>query len=108
MGGFGFYFIAMSFVFPSTAAYSRFTNILPANNDPLLFMLIMAGFFLGGAIMPILAITILSMLADVADEMELMTGKRQEGAIFSVRAISLKAAGALGGVLVVSAFGLML
>jgi glycoside/pentoside/hexuronide:cation symporter, GPH family len=76
-----------------------FTNVLPANNDPLLFVMILGCFFMGGATAYIIAITIQSMLADVADQHDLMTGKRQEGAIFSVRMFSLKAASALGGAL---------
>ncbi len=76
-----------------------FTDWLPANNDPKLFAMILACFFVGGIVGPITWINILSMLADVADEQEWRTGKRQEGAIFSVRSFSLKASGALGGVL---------
>jgi Na+/melibiose symporter-like transporter len=76
-----------------------FTGILPANSDPMLFNLILVGFFMGGVTGPIIAIMILSMLADVADKQELMTGKRQEGTIYAARAFSLKAAIALGGLL---------
>lgn len=45
---------------------------------------------------PVIFITINSMFADIADELELSTGKRKEGIIYAARAFSTKAASSLG------------
>lgn len=51
-----------------------------------------------GLITPALMITFNSMFADVADELELCTGGRQQGFIFSARSFGFKASGALATV----------
>ena len=48
---------------------------------------------------PVIYITINSMFADISDELELVTGERQEGIIYSARAFAGKAAVALGTVI---------
>jgi Na+/melibiose symporter-like transporter len=75
-----------------------FTDILPANGDPIIFWCVMSMGFFGGVFAPVIGITINSMFADIADEQELIMGDRQEGIIFSARAFALKATGALGGI----------
>lgn len=75
-----------------------FTDVLPANGDPLIFWCVMSTGFVGGVTAPIVFIMINSMFADIADEQELITGDRQEGIIYSARSFALKATGALGGV----------
>ena len=75
-----------------------FTDILPANGDPIIFWCVMSTGFVGGMTGPIVLIMINSMFADIADEQELITGERQEGIIFSARSFSLKATAAIGGV----------
>jgi Na+/melibiose symporter-like transporter len=75
-----------------------FTDLLPANGDPLIFWFVMSTGFVGGVTAPIVFIMINSMFADIADEQELITGERQEGIIYSARSFALKATGALGGV----------
>jgi len=75
-----------------------FTDVLPANGDPIIFWCVMSMGFVGGMTGPIVLIMINSMFADIADEQELITGERQEGIIFSARAFALKATAALGGV----------
>ena len=75
-----------------------FTDILPANGDPIIFWCVMSTGFVSGISAPIVFIMINSMFADIADEQELLTGTRQEGIIYSARSFSLKATAALGGI----------
>ncbi|MBT4160944.1 MAG: MFS transporter [Gammaproteobacteria bacterium] len=72
-----------------------FTDVLPVNGDPILFYLLLTVAFIAGLISPALMINFNSMFADVADELDLLTGNRQEGIIFSARSFSLKASGAI-------------
>ena len=48
--------------------------------------------------MPAIFVTINSMFADISNELELATGERQEGIIFSAKAFAHKAANAQGTV----------
>ncbi|MDH3644180.1 MAG: MFS transporter [Gammaproteobacteria bacterium] len=75
-----------------------FTDVLPANGDPLIFWCVMSIGFVGGVTGPIVLIMINSMFADIADEQELITGERQEGIIYSARSFALKATAAIGGI----------
>ncbi|MDA9679864.1 MFS transporter [Gammaproteobacteria bacterium] len=77
----------------------RLLGILPDNGHwSILPMLIIAGF--GAAVAaPVIYITINSMFADITDELELVTGERQEGIVYSARAFAGKAAVALGTVI---------
>lgn len=82
----------------------RFAGLFPENGSPTLFPLLLlctSLFYLGGAI---LGITVMSALADVADEYELETGRRQEGIFYSARTFFGKATTALG--MMVSGVGL--
>jgi GPH family glycoside/pentoside/hexuronide:cation symporter len=77
----------------------RLFGILPENEHwSIVPMLIIAGFCAAVAA-PVIYITINSMFADITDELELVTGERQEGIIFSARAFAGKAAVALGTVI---------
>jgi GPH family glycoside/pentoside/hexuronide:cation symporter len=77
----------------------RLFGILPENGHwSMVPMLITAGFCIGIAA-PLIYITINSMFADITDELELATGERQEGVIYSARAFAGKAAVALGTVI---------
>ena len=75
----------------------RLTGVLPADYPNILQLLVIQS-CISGIIAPVVFITINSMFADISDELELMTGKRQEGIIYSARAFALKAANALGTV----------
>ena len=80
---------------PSMVALRMF-DILPANGDPKLLPILMFAAFwgTGGSIM---AMTMLgALVADVTDEHELDTGKRQEGLLFSANAFLIKAASGVG------------
>jgi len=76
-----------------------FTDILPQNGDPALFYVLLACSFVTGLVAPAIMITFNSMFADIADELELRTGGRQEGIIFSARSFGFKAAAALATIL---------
>ena len=74
----------------------RLLDVLPENGDPLILPLLLINVFITGIIAPPIFITINSMFADISDEIELTTGRRQEGIIYAARAFALKAAVALG------------
>ena len=63
----------------------RILGYFPENGDPLLFPLLAAfiAVFYGAA--AVLGISVMSALADIADDHELATGRRQEGIFYSAR-----------------------
>ena len=74
----------------------RLLGLLPENHHPLIFPLLaffVAIFYGAGAV---LNISVMSALADVADDHELKTGKRQEGIFFSARTFVSKTTSAFG------------
>jgi Na+/melibiose symporter-like transporter len=76
----------------------RLLGLAPANGSPglLPFLLVfMFGFYLSVAM---LMISALSALADIADEHELNTGRRQEGVFYAARTFFLKMSSGLGHV----------
>lgn len=77
----------------------RLTGYLPENGDPIILPLLILSSFIAGLVLPVIFITLDSMFADIADELELVTGKRQEGIIYSARAFAVKTARSLGLVL---------
>ena len=68
----------------------------PSNDSPWVLGIYLTAVFIGATTLPILGATYNSMYADIADAHELRTRRRREGAIYSTRAFSNKAAGALG------------
>jgi Na+/melibiose symporter-like transporter len=76
-----------------------FTDVLPENGDPVLFVLFLASAFISGLLAPAMLVTFNSMFADIADELELREGVRQEGIIFSARSFVSKAAVGLATIL---------
>jgi len=75
----------------------RLAGVLP-EDYPYILQLLVIQSCITGILAPVVFITINSMFADISDELELMTGKRQEGIVYSARAFALKAANALGTV----------
>ncbi len=69
---------------------------LPDNDSPWILRLLMLRYFVAAMTAPIIFSTIYSMFADIADEIELKTGERREGVIFSARSFMQKATGAIG------------
>lgn len=63
----------------------RLLNVLPHNGAPTLIPILFFFVFLFYGAVALLVISVLSALADVADEHELATGRRQEGVFFAAR-----------------------
>jgi len=74
------------------------------NDSPYILFAVYAPLLLGYMVFPVSYIVIDSQLADVADEHELVTGKRAEGVIFSIRSFGRKATQGVGGL--IAGFGL--
>lgn len=68
----------------------------PENSSPWLLVIICVNVFLATTIMPAIFASIDSMMADIADEIDLETGERREGILYSARSFALKATGAIG------------
>jgi GPH family glycoside/pentoside/hexuronide:cation symporter len=89
---------AISIVNANVLILLRLFEILPENGHWSILPLLIASGFIGAVVAPVVFISINSMFADIADELELETGERQEGIIFSARAFAGKAANGLGTV----------
>jgi GPH family glycoside/pentoside/hexuronide:cation symporter len=77
----------------------RMAGMFPVNHSPGLLPTLMLFVFLGYGGIAVLTISVLSALADVADEYELATGQRQEGVFFAARTFFAKMSGGLGTIL---------
>jgi Na+/melibiose symporter-like transporter len=77
----------------------RLLGILPENGHPLLLPMIVTTYALGAGSGAIVGIIARSMVTDVIDEQEVVTGERQEGVFFSALAFSGKAVSGLGTML---------
>jgi Na+/melibiose symporter-like transporter len=77
--------------------FLRLLGWMPANGDRLLLPLILGHGVVVVACVVSIGITVSSMLADVADEGELRTGKRQEGMFNATISLAMKATSGLGG-----------
>ena len=74
----------------------RLLGVFPENGDPWVFPGVLAFHVLGSAGISIINISVMSALADVADENEMLFGHRQEGMLYSARNFFSKADRALG------------
>jgi len=74
----------------------RVLGVFPENGTPSLFPSILAFHAVGSGALSILNISVMSALADIADENELRFGQRQEGVLYSARSFFSKADRALG------------
>lgn len=77
----------------------RILGFFPENGSDFLLPLLMLNFVLQITFLVILTISIMSALADVADEQELATNRRQEGILFSARSFFKKASSGFGHLL---------
>jgi Na+/melibiose symporter-like transporter len=77
----------------------RLCGLFPDNDSPLLLPLLLASVFVFAAGIATLMISLMSALADIADEHELATGRRQEGVFYAARTLFGKLTSALGHVL---------
>lgn len=70
----------------------------PLGSDALVTVLLVRG-FLAALCYPVVFASLNSMFADVADELELSSGERREGVLFSTRSFSTKATASLGALM---------
>ena len=83
-------------IFPAAPFMLRVLGLFPENGEDGLLFWIVVFKFLGSASGAVLNISVMSALADVADENELKFGDRQEGILYSARTFFAKADQALG------------
>ena len=87
---------ALALVAGITPLLLRLAGLFPANGEPLLLWLLMVQFslniagFIGGSILAV------SMIADVTDQIQLETGRRSEGLLFSAATMIGKAVSGMG------------
>ena len=90
--------LGMSFAV-GTPILLRLFDAFPTNASPLLFPILVALKGISYCMSAIMVISIASTLADVTDEHELLTGRRQEGVFFAARAFFGKLTTGLGHLL---------
>ena len=74
----------------------RLLGLFPANGTPALLKTLLCFSFVSGVAVAMLTISVLSALADVADEHELATGRRQEGIFYAARTLFSKISSGVG------------
>ena len=74
----------------------HYAGLFPAPGTATVVYALMFSHFLAGAVVSQLIVAVYSMLADVADEQELVVDKRQEGVFFGVYSFIIKATAGLG------------
>ncbi|MGE0821001.1 MAG: MFS transporter [Candidatus Binatia bacterium] len=79
--------------------FLRLLDLMPDNGTPLLLFLIFLHLLAVIAVAIIIRIVVASMIADIVDEHELTTGKRQEGLFFSAVTFADKATSGVGGLI---------
>jgi Na+/melibiose symporter-like transporter len=87
--------VALSII-PAAPVILRMLGLFPENHDPMLVPMLMIFVALGGCSGAILNISVMSSLADIADENELLYGHRQEGMLYAARTFFAKADNAMG------------
>ncbi len=85
--------------FATSPVMLRIAGYFPANNSELLIPLLMIFYLLTLTFGVILLISAMSALADIADEHELNTHRRQEGIFYAARSFFAKASSGLGHLL---------
>ena len=83
-------------VFPALPVVLRLMGMFPENHAPMLFMSLVVCAAIGALAGSILNISVMSALADVADEIDLKHGLRQEGILYSARTFFAKLDNSIG------------
>lgn len=83
---------AVAGLFINTAWFvpGRLLGFLPENGTPILFALVFFQSLVGTGLTIVRTVNLHSIMADIADENELQTGRRQEGVFFSASTFALK------------------
>ena len=79
--------------------FLRLFGVLPENGDPRLLWMVIGHAVILVALVISISIIIASMVADIVDENELATGRRQEGVFASAIAFAAKATSGVGGLM---------
>ena len=78
----------------------RMAGVIPSAQDsPLVFPFLLGAAFVAAIFAAVMAISTLSALADIADENELLVGRRQEGVLYATRTMFSKIDVAIGQLL---------
>jgi Na+/melibiose symporter-like transporter len=88
---------AFAILFGPLLVFLRLLELMPANRHPALLPIVLVHVIILVAAVVAIGITTSSMIADVVDENELVTGKRQEGMFVSAITFTGKATSGLGG-----------
>lgn len=86
-------------VFASSPVLLRMSGFFPANDSSLLMPALMVLYLITISFGVMLLISAMSALADIADEQELITRRRQEGIFYAARSFFAKASSGLGHLL---------
>ena len=89
----GLVLLLAAFVLPTTL---RLLGLFPENDDPLCLPLLLVAQFFAGLCVGLLVVTTGAIVADIADDHEWHTGKRQEGALFGFFNFANKATSGVG------------
>ncbi|MBV1904472.1 MAG: MFS transporter [Pseudomonadales bacterium] len=89
------------FINANVATVLRLCDVdwFPDNQSPWIFWIILLRYLLHGICLPVVLASFNSMFADIADEVELHSGERREGVIYSARSFANKTSSALGAIL---------
>jgi len=87
---------AFSIFFGSAPVLLRLVGFFPGNDHPVLLPLLLSHNFIEVAVVVMVGIAISSMVADIAEENELRTGRREEGLFFAARSFAAKATTGVG------------
>lgn len=90
---------AMLVILGAVGPSLREIGFFPANDHPALFPVLLFLIFLAGFFAALAGVSGGSMMADIADEHELTSGRRQEGIFFGAASFAGKSASAFGHVL---------
>lgn len=91
--------LVMLLIFATAPVVLRILGWFPENNTPLLLPTLIGFTIVTALFGVILLISVMSALADIADEQELLTGRRQEGMFYAARSFFAKASSGLGHLL---------
>ncbi|XOV90092.1 MAG: MFS transporter [Pseudomonadota bacterium] len=91
--------LVMLLLFATAPVLLRIVGWFPANGSVLLLPTLIGFSIVTATFGIVLLISVMSALADIADEQELLTGRRQEGMFYAARSFFAKASSGLGHLL---------
>ncbi len=86
-------------IFSAAPVVLRMLGLFPANGSTILFPCLFGFYVLWTTSGMVLLVSVMSALADIADEHEINTGRRQEGIFYAARSFFAKASSGLGHLL---------